>query len=156
MGLVIGTVVAFALVQRERRRANQARPRSPFVPDVAVLFPTTAAERRAFSLVALAAGVCEEIVFRGWLLGALHQMGIGGPALLAVGALAFALPHVYQGAMGTVVTAGLGAAALRGLGFAARADRAPRVHRSALRGEPGATGAMMRHLSPDHGASARG
>ncbi len=62
----------------------------------AYLFPATWAERRWWVLVGLTAGICEEILFRGFLLHYL-RVGMNLTLALAVAALIFGLQHLYQG-----------------------------------------------------------
>jgi membrane protease YdiL (CAAX protease family) len=59
--------------------------------------------------VAISAGVCEEVVFRGWLLCTLHNiLGLKGTTLVLVAAACFGLAHFYQGATGVIATAIVG------------------------------------------------
>jgi len=62
--------------------------------------PETAAERFGFVLLSLTAGVCEETLYRGFLIRYLHESALAMPLLLALAAasLAFGLGHLYQGA----------------------------------------------------------
>jgi membrane protease YdiL (CAAX protease family) len=78
--------------------------------EVLALLPRTTRERRAFAGVAVTAGVCEETLYRGVLLGLLSALAPGlSPAGLAlVSAAAFALAHSYQGVLGMLATAVLG------------------------------------------------
>ncbi len=75
--------------------------------------PHDRCELRSFSFLSVAAGVCEEIVYRGyliWLLG-----GFGGTLFAVIGSsVIFALGHSYQGVQGMVKVflVGLGMAAL--------------------------------------------
>ena len=78
------------------------------LPDFGALIPTTLRERLIFVLVALSAGLCEEVVFRAWLLDVLHQIGLAGLTLVVVASVVFGLAHIYQGVLGIVVTGGLG------------------------------------------------
>jgi membrane protease YdiL (CAAX protease family) len=60
--------------------------------------------------VAISAGICEEIVFRGWLLSTLHSaLRLDGTALVLVAAALFGLAHSYQGITGMILTAFAGA-----------------------------------------------
>jgi uncharacterized protein len=70
-----------------------------------------------FVLVALSAGLCEEVVFRAWLLDVLHQIGLRGLVLVGAASAVFGLAHFYQGIFGIVVT-GLLAVVFCGLYFA--------------------------------------
>ena len=94
----------------EPRRPGQGRHAEPAVHATLALLPRTTAERRLFTLVGVTAGVCEEWLYRGFLL-AVVAAGGGGlptPALVAIGALAFGLAHAYQGVAGIVTTGVLG------------------------------------------------
>ncbi|MGH7881932.1 MAG: CPBP family intramembrane glutamic endopeptidase [Candidatus Dormibacteraceae bacterium] len=77
--------------------------------DIAALLPQTHNEKLWFGLVAISAGFCEELVFRGYALRLLHSMGLTGILLLLISAVAFGLVHIYQGVGGVLVTAALGA-----------------------------------------------
>lgn len=108
------TIVLFAQWIRARR-ASPAVARHPsrwrkLLPDFRALLPTNGGERAQFALVAIAAGVCEEIVFRGWVTSALHtHAGLGGTTLLIASAIVFGLAHAYQGVVGIVLTGYIGA-----------------------------------------------
>jgi membrane protease YdiL (CAAX protease family) len=93
------------------RRAYAAAIRREFAR-IPGFVPNDATERGVWIVVSLTAGLCEEILFRGFLIRFLHE---GAPALpiwgaLAVSCLCFGLGHAYQGAKGVVNTtiAGLG------------------------------------------------
>jgi hypothetical protein len=112
VGVLAGTAVVLALLWRARRKGQSAStspsPLARFLPDFGALIPTTLRERLIFVLVALSAGLCEEVVFRAWLLDMLHQLGLAGLTLVIVAAVVFGLAHIYQGALGIVVTGALG------------------------------------------------
>ncbi len=57
--------------------------------------------------VSTSAGICEEIIFRGFLLGSLLEL-LGMPVAILLSSLAFGLPHIYQGASGVIKTFLLG------------------------------------------------
>jgi membrane protease YdiL (CAAX protease family) len=74
---------------------------------VAAILPHNESEYRWFVVVSLTAGVCEELLYRGfltWVLGAY----IGVPAALLLVAVGFGLAHAYQGRRGILKTAGVG------------------------------------------------
>lgn len=108
-GLVAGTIGLFIA---QRRAAKGGTPIGGLagglrrlLPDFGALLPVSASERATWLAVAVAAGVCEEIVFRGWLLAVLHDpLGLHGMALIAAAALVFGLAHLYQGPAGTALT----------------------------------------------------
>jgi len=77
-------------------------------PLLRALLPRTADERRVFALLSVAAGVGEEVAYRGYAIPVII------PALGPVGALlltsaVFGVLHVYQGALGVLRTAVMGA-----------------------------------------------
>jgi membrane protease YdiL (CAAX protease family) len=90
---------------------------SRILPDFGALLPTTMRERLLFAVVALSAGLCEEVVFRAWLLNALHELGLSELVLVGTASAVFGLAHHYQGVIGIVVT-GLLAVVFCGLYFA--------------------------------------
>jgi membrane protease YdiL (CAAX protease family) len=71
------------------------------------LLPRTGGERLAFAGLALLAGVCEEIIFRGYALPVLAEVtGVAVAGVLT--SVAFGVLHAYQGVLGVVRTAALG------------------------------------------------
>ncbi|HSB63163.1 MAG TPA: CPBP family intramembrane glutamic endopeptidase [Thermoanaerobaculia bacterium] len=69
-----------------------------------VIGPSGPAQVAAWILVSLAAGIGEEISFRGYLQGQFARMTSSLPAAILLQAAAFAVPHMYQGwraALGT-------------------------------------------------------
>lgn len=69
----------------------------------APFLPRTADEQSWFSGVAVTAGVCEEVLFRGFCL-AYVSAWVGLPAAIAVTSIVFGLGHLYQGARGALKT----------------------------------------------------
>lgn len=76
-------------------------------PVLRTLLPGGPAERAAFVGVSLSAGVGEELVFRGYAIGALAPWTGLAPAVV-LSTLAFGVVHAYQGVLGFVRTAALG------------------------------------------------
>ncbi|MFY9690018.1 MAG: CPBP family intramembrane glutamic endopeptidase [Candidatus Acidiferrales bacterium] len=118
IGVLAGTVGMIAARMRARRRGAKPAPdvHAPqpwwrkLLPDFTALLPSTTQERLLWVLVAISAGVCEEVVFRGWLLAMLHgQIGLNGGALIGVAAALFGLAHIYQRTSGVILTAFAGA-----------------------------------------------
>lgn len=79
------------------------------VGDIEALLPRTKNEKLWFILVALSAGVCEELIFRGYGLRLFESFGFTGIALLIVTAAAFGLAHIYQGFVAVITSAIMGA-----------------------------------------------
>jgi membrane protease YdiL (CAAX protease family) len=77
----------------------------------AYLLPVTRRERRWWILVGITAGLCEEIVFRGFLLFYLHTSPwkLDLTLALLLSSAIFGLQHLYQGAQGVAATFVLGA-----------------------------------------------
>jgi uncharacterized protein len=68
--------------------------------------PASPKERGWFVLVSLTAGICEEILFRGFLLRYLHNspLRLGLLAAVLIAAVVFGTHHLYQGMKGFVST----------------------------------------------------
>lgn len=94
------------------------------------VIPTNAREGRLFNALSVTAGVCEEILYRGFLLGYLAALS---PLWLAVVAssVIFGLGHAYQG-MGGVFKTGVVGAAMAGLFVMTGALWAPIVVHAAI------------------------
>jgi uncharacterized protein len=70
--------------------------------------PHTRSELLVFLALSLSAGLCEEFVFRGYLLWAFRPpLGLWGAAGFAL--VVFAAAHAYQGLQGVLATAIVGA-----------------------------------------------
>ena len=72
--------------------------------------PATASERAWFAAVSVTAGICEEVLFRGFLLHYLLVVPwrLSLTAALLVAAVIFGFQHLYQGAVGSVVSGVVG------------------------------------------------
>lgn len=73
------------------------------------ILPHTPKERRTFDAVSVTAGICEEVVFRGYLIAYLMAL-LGAPFWVAavLSSLVFGFAHVYQGPLGIPRTAAVG------------------------------------------------
>src|SRR5262245_30250578 len=85
---------AIARTTRERRVALRSS-----LGEVGFLLPRTRLEHRWFIAVSLAAGVCEELIYRGYLVWILSRHVDTAVAVVAVVAL-FGVGHAYQGRKG--------------------------------------------------------
>jgi membrane protease YdiL (CAAX protease family) len=72
------------------------------------LFPRSTAEYIFYIVLAVTAGICEEFVFRGFVIAALFRAGLGAWTAVILSSLMFGLAHLYQGKGGSVGTALLG------------------------------------------------
>jgi hypothetical protein len=85
-----------ALLRLRRRMRNIER-----------MMPRTQDELRWFGRLALTAGICEELLYRGYLLWYLTSWMPVVPAVLVASAV-FGFGHAYQGPRGIAVTALIG------------------------------------------------
>ena len=76
---------------------------------VSALIPVTTHERWLFAGVAVTAGICEEILFRGFLTLYFGEMGLSAALTIVLGAVIFGLAHAYQGWKGVAQTTLMGA-----------------------------------------------
>lgn len=83
-------------------------------PVLGKLLPRTGREKRVFLLLSVAAGVGEEVAFRGYAIPAL-AVAIGLPWSVAVTSAVFGVLHAYQGPIGIVRTALMGGALAGGM-----------------------------------------
>lgn len=74
---------------------------------IAPLLPRTDEEAAHFRVLSVTAGICEEIVYRGYLIWYLAAFIGPWPAALAAGVL-FGVLHLYQGTKGIVRTGAVG------------------------------------------------
>jgi uncharacterized protein len=88
-----------------REKAGKAAKRLAF------LLPSTREERQWWWAVCITAGVCEEIVYRGFLLHYLHTtpFHLTLTWALVVSSVIFGIGHLYQGVAGAVSTMVVGA-----------------------------------------------
>lgn len=114
--LISGAGIAFICQQALsvlRSPDAQAEVRKHFEsqPSVRMLLPWTPREARVFVAVAVTAGICEEILYRGYLLWYLRQF-MPGVVAIATAIVAFGVGHAYQGARGVFATGVAGAVAM--------------------------------------------
>lgn len=105
--LVVGFALLSSLTIRQLRRAT-ASDLPSHARRAGRILPRTASERVWFVGVALTAGICEEILYRGFLPWMLWSLGLNVWVGFALAVLAFALGHAYQGRSGVIVTGVLG------------------------------------------------
>jgi membrane protease YdiL (CAAX protease family) len=72
------------------------------------LFPRTPTETFLFILLALTAGICEEFLFRGFVMAALLRAGLATWLVVILSSAMFGFAHLYQGKGGSVGTGILG------------------------------------------------
>jgi membrane protease YdiL (CAAX protease family) len=76
----------------------------------AEILPRTLRERRTFALVALTAGICEEVLYRGFGIAFVKWLAPGASSLtlIVVIGIAFGFAHLYQGTRGVILTGLIG------------------------------------------------
>jgi len=115
-GFVIGFIGAalvalflpiFLMMRSETTRIRIAKS----LEKLSFILPKTAEERRWFVLVAITAGVCEEILYRGFLIHYFRELpvSIGLIGALILSSCVFGFAHLYQGIVGIVQTTIFGA-----------------------------------------------
>jgi membrane protease YdiL (CAAX protease family) len=70
----------------------------------AFFFPHTATERGAFAALSISAGVCEEIIFRSFLVAYFASYGANVLIALLISSVLFGINHGYQGWIGVLKT----------------------------------------------------
>ena len=100
------TAVVFRVASGGVRRALR-RQAEGFL----ALLPRTRAERVAFAGLAVTAGICEEILFRGFGIAYVRWLwpGASRAALITLTSIGFGFAHLYQGPRGVVLTGLIGA-----------------------------------------------
>lgn len=99
----IGLLLAFGLALAWRRMLSAAvsdeEGRERLLAQLQVvrpLLPSTVRELRLFTMLSITAGVCEELLFRGYLIWYL-TIYIGLPGAAVLSGIWFGLGHLYQG-----------------------------------------------------------
>lgn len=72
------------------------------------LFPRSGSEMALFVVLSLTAGICEEFLFRGFVMAALIHAGLSTWLVVFLSSAMFGLAHLYQGKGGSVGTGILG------------------------------------------------
>jgi membrane protease YdiL (CAAX protease family) len=107
-GLLVVIIAALVVFKKGGSQKASAEQLSRAASKVRRLLPITRTERAIWVAVALTAGVCEEILYRGWLLNlfgnALGSVWVG----LVISSIVFGAAHAYQGRNGIIGTGVLG------------------------------------------------
>jgi membrane protease YdiL (CAAX protease family) len=96
-------VVFWKKVKKQPRKYSQANGLKSF----SYFYPVTWTERRWFVFICITAGICEETLFRGFLLQYLHVFPwtLNLTLALLISSALFGLHHLYGGASGVVGSA---------------------------------------------------
>ncbi|MGD0215115.1 MAG: CPBP family intramembrane glutamic endopeptidase [Terriglobales bacterium] len=105
--LAVIVVVLGVVSKRQAKKANPEQLRKA-TSGFSRLLPLTSTDRAVWIPVSITAGVCEEFLYRGWLLrlfgAALGSVWIG----LILSSIVFGFAHSYQGRKGIIGTGILG------------------------------------------------
>jgi membrane protease YdiL (CAAX protease family) len=105
--LLIVLAVVSLIVLRRVRRAQPANLIAAF-GRLRWLVPAFGREMAAFVVVCLTAGVCEEMLYRGWLVNILRAATGSIWAAVVASAIVFGMGHAYQGAKAMLRTVFVG------------------------------------------------
>lgn len=111
-GFVVAFVIAGALqVVLTRRNPTLRDKTQKAFKHLAFMLPMTQEERAWFALVSITAGICEEVLYRGFLIRYLSNgpWHFGLWIALAIASISFGLAHGYQGISGIIGTGLIGA-----------------------------------------------
>jgi membrane protease YdiL (CAAX protease family) len=103
VGFIIGVIVLmFVLMKLPFYKKYQDAQTAT----ISYLTPTGRLDKRYGIFVAITAGICEEIIYRGFLLHFLSSspFHLDGNVLLIIGAAIFGIAHYYQGWKGVLLT----------------------------------------------------
>jgi membrane protease YdiL (CAAX protease family) len=92
-----------------RRMAHAKHPAAESLRAMgARLFPRSAVELGFYILLAITAALCEEFLFRGFVIAALFQVGFSTWIVVICSSFMFGAAHLYQGKGGSIGTGILG------------------------------------------------
>jgi membrane protease YdiL (CAAX protease family) len=95
-GLLVILALVTVIILRRFRRA-QPQTLTAAVGRLRKFSPAFGLEMAVFAFVCLTAGVCEELLYRGWLVNLLRAATGSVWVAIVVGAAVFAIGHAYQG-----------------------------------------------------------
>ena len=102
-GLTVQQLRAIGRIKPERRAALEAK-----LEYVEYLLPHSRRELAWFTALSITAGVCEELLYRGFLLWVLRAY-VGIALAAAIGVVLFGVLHLYQGRQGAIKASAAGA-----------------------------------------------
>jgi membrane protease YdiL (CAAX protease family) len=110
-GVLIGLLLMIALSAFQARRSAAMREKmeKAFLR-LSFILPLTGEERSWWIFVSLTAGICEEILYRGFLIHYFFSASfhVGLLRAVIISCVIFGAAHLYQGAAGVISTAILG------------------------------------------------
>jgi membrane protease YdiL (CAAX protease family) len=107
IGLLLAVAVFYARPVATIARARRSNKRIKFPENAARRAPHTRAELAWWMALSVSAGICEEFIFRGYLIWVL-QPALGLWFAAAASLIVFAAAHAYQGAKGVIAVGVVG------------------------------------------------
>jgi membrane protease YdiL (CAAX protease family) len=107
-GVLLLFLAAAAMLVLRRIRRSPLEKLAGAMGRVGMVTPASWRELAAFSVVCVTAGVCEELLFRGWLVNLLWAVTGSWWSAVAIGAALFGIGHAYQGPRGVLRTGFVG------------------------------------------------
>lgn len=111
IGILFGLVVVAAVALRQARNGvdpQQAEAMKRRIGAGERLMPHSNRELAEFSLLSLSAGLCEEVIYRGFFIWYLQALGLPLIPAAAASCVIFGLAHLYQGVRGVIMTTVVG------------------------------------------------
>ena len=100
-GVLLANLYGFIMVLISAKERRKMREQVGAMGDLRVMQPETPAQLFGWTFVSLSAGICEEIIFRGFLIAALALfMPLWAAAALSIAL--FTVAHAYQGGSGMI------------------------------------------------------
>jgi membrane protease YdiL (CAAX protease family) len=107
-GILVAIIVLLIGAQKKLRKKASPQQLNNALDRVRRMLPKTSTERAVWIVVSLTAGICEEVLYRGWLLS-LFAATLGSVWLgLLISSIIFGFAHTYQGRNGILGTGVLG------------------------------------------------
>jgi membrane protease YdiL (CAAX protease family) len=105
-GLFVVAALSPVLMSLKSPKVKAAYARQVAKTPFAFIFPTTPIERRYFAALSVSAGVCEEIIFRSFLISYFHSPPFSFAVFLGLllSSFLFGINHGYQGWVGVLKT----------------------------------------------------
>jgi membrane protease YdiL (CAAX protease family) len=103
------SLIAFFHWRNLRRMSALSHPAVERLRALALrIFPRSRGELAAYICLSLTAGICEEFIFRGFVVAALFRAGLSAWLAVVTSSVMFGLVHLYQGRNGSLGTGLLG------------------------------------------------
>src|ERR1700730_1209509 len=108
-GILVAIIVLLIGAQKKQKKKASPQQLNNSLDRVKRLLPKNPTERAVWIVVAMTAGVCEEVLYRGWLFS-LVAATLGSVWLgLLISSIIFGFAHAYQGRPAILGTGAIGA-----------------------------------------------